>query len=73
MVTFIAQKPSFSSIMMYIFILGRKKIGKPRLMLGKIRPGSGRGFDFWPGPGPGRSLIVPVCLVTYLSYLYIRH
>ena len=46
MVTFIAQKPSFSSTIMYI--LGKKK---KNLMQISDRPGSSRWFEFWPGPG----------------------
>ena len=52
MVTFIAQKPSFSSIMMYI--LGKKLCKIPRLILGKFR----RGLGFGRERRPGRSLYV---------------
>ena len=52
MVTFIAQKPPFSSIMMYI--LGKKLCKTPadfRQISVGILPGPGRGLAFWPGPG----------------------
>ena len=58
MVTFIAQKPSFSSIMMYIS--GKKSFVKPRLILGKFWPGSGQGLEFWPGPGITASKVHPL-------------
>ena len=41
MITFIAQKLSFPSI---IYIFGKKSFVKPPLILGKFRPG----LEFWP-------------------------
>ena len=51
---------------------------KPRLILGKFWPGSGRGLGFWPRPGPGTRLItgliytisnvcMSVCLSVFLQ------
>ena len=67
MVTFIAQIPSFPSIMMYI--LG-KNVCKTPADFGQISAGAG-GLEFWPGPGT-RSItgfndkIWKICSALYL-------
>ena len=53
MESYIAQKPSFSSIMMYI--LG-KKLCKTPAHFGQISAGAG-GLNFGHGWGPSRSLV----------------